>query len=166
MRVKNSISILMMLLIFGFSASAYGHCEIPCGIYGDKMRIDMWLEQITTLEKSMNQIVALSEEDDEDYNQIVRWVVNKDVHADDIREIAVQYFLAQRIQPVEDPNDQAAVDKYHKSLQVLHHIIVHAMKAKQTTDLEHVEKLRSLVGEFYELYFDEEMKAHLEEHEH
>jgi nickel superoxide dismutase len=166
MRVKNSVSILMVLLVFGFSASAFAHCEIPCGIYGDKMRIDMWLEQITTVEKSMNQIIELSKAGEKNYNQIVRWVVNKDEHADDIREIAVQYFLAQRIKPVEDPNDQAAVDTYHTSLQVLHHIIVHAMKAKQTTDLEHVEKLRSLVGEFYELYFDEEMEAHLEEHEH
>ena len=154
------ISILMLLFGFSLSALVYGHCEIPCGIYGDKMRIDMWLEQIDTVEKSMNQIMELSKDDTKNYNQIVRWVVNKDEHADDIREIAVQYFLTQRVKPAE-VSDQ----EYNKQLQVLHHIIVHAMKAKQTTDLEHVTKLRELVKEFYSLYFDEEMQKHLEEHE-
>jgi len=166
MKNQKSIFALLAVFIIGLSASAFSHCEIPCGIYGDKMRFDMWLEQITTVEKSMNQIVELSQAGDKNYNQIVRWVTNKDKHADDIREIAVDYFLAQRIKPVADPNDKAAVEKYQKSLETLHHIIVYSMKAKQTTDLENVEKLRSLVADFYKLYFDEEMEEHLKEHEH
>lgn len=166
MQAKKMIYFSTILLMFGLSANGFAHCEIPCGIYGDKMRFDMWLEQITTVEKSMTQIVELSQAGDKNYNQIVRWVTNKDKHADDIRDIAVDYFLAQRIKPVADLNDKAAVEKYQKSLQALHHIIVHSMKAKQTTDLEHIEKLRSLVAEFYELYFDEKMEAHLKEHEH
>jgi len=166
MKNQKSIFALLAVFIIGLSASAFSHCEIPCGIYGDKMRFDMWLEQITTVEKSINQIVELSQAGDKNYNQIVRWVTNKDKHADDIREIAVDYFLAQRIKPVADPNDKAAVEKYQKSLETLHHIIVYSMKAKQTTDLENVEKLRSLVADFYKLYFDEEMEEHLKEHEH
>ena len=164
MHIKKNLSVLLFVLFVGLSASAFAHCEIPCGIYGDKMRFEMWLEQITTVEKSMNQIVELSKAGEKNYNQIVRWVYNKDKHADDIREIAVQYFLAQRIKPVEDTNDQAAVTKYNESLTVLHHIIVHSMKAKQTTDLEHVETLRTLVEKFYKLYFDEEMEEHLKGH--
>ena len=46
----------------------------------------------------------------------------------------------------------------------LHMILVHAMKAKQTTDLAHVEKLRVLVEKFSELYFDEKDLEHLREH--
>jgi len=164
MMKKTVFIITTLMFISGLYSTARGHCEIPCGIYGDKMRFDMWLEQITTVEKSMNQIVALSKESPVNYNQIVRWVTNKDVHADDIREIAVQYFLAQRVQPT--AADAEEYKTYTAQLETLHHIIVHAMKAKQTTDLEHVEELRKLVKKFYELYFDEEMKAHLEEHEH
>ena len=126
-----SLLILLAVVLLGLSASAFSHCEIPCGIYTDKMRFGMWLEQITTVEKSMNQIVELSKAGDKNYNQIVRLVTNKDKHADDIREIAVQYFLPQRIKPVADANDKAANEKYAKQLQVLHHIIVHSMKAKQ-----------------------------------
>ncbi len=164
--MKHPKYLIFVLLFAGlYATTAWSHCEIPCGIYGDKMRFDMLLENITTVEKSMNQIVRLSEKSPVNYNQIVRWVNNKDSHADYIREIAVQYFLAQRVKPV-DPSDKGAVKDYQAKLQVLHHIVVHAMKSKQTTDLEHVEKLRDLVEEFYELYFDKEMKEHLEEHKH
>ena len=140
MSIKKSLFLLLVVFIVGLSASAFAHCEIPCGIYTDQMRFEMWLEQITTVEKSMNQIEKLSQAGDKNYNQIVRWVTNKDKHADDIREIAVQYFLTQRIKPVADANDVVANEKYAKELQVLHHIIVFSMKAKQTTDVQHVEK--------------------------
>ena len=166
MNVKSSMSILAVMLLFAFSTLAFAHCEIPCGIYHDKMRIDMWEEQITTVEKSMTEIIELSQAGEKNYNQIVRWVNNKEKHADDIREIAVQYFLAQRIKPVADANDKAAVEKYVNTLQVLHNIIIETMKAKQTTDLQHVEMLRNLVKQFYKLYFDEEMQEHLEEDHH
>lgn len=166
MKVIKVFAVMVSILVFGMAASLFAHCQIPCGIYGDKMRFDMLEEQITTVEKSMNQIVELSKAGDKNYNQIVRWVNNKDQHADDIIEIATQYFLAQRVKPVMDHSDEAANEKYAHELAALHQIIVHAMKAKQTTDLEHVEKLRSLVKSFYKLYFNEEMEEHMKEHQH
>ena len=131
--------------------SAQGHCEIPCGIYGDQMRFAMWEEAITTVEKSMKEIVRLSAEDKPNTNQVVRWVQNKEKHAQDIRELAVQYFLAQRVKPVE-PGDTAAHRAYLRKLELLHRIVVHAMKAKQTTDLAHVKALRGLVHDFQDAY--------------
>jgi nickel superoxide dismutase len=128
------------------------------------MRFEMWEEQITTVEKSMKQIVALSKEDTKNYNQIVRWVNNKEKHANDIIEIATQYFLTQRIKPLKDHGDTEAATKYAHQLGALHEIIVYSMKAKQTTDLEHVTKLRELVKTFYKFYFNEEMESHMEEH--
>ncbi len=151
-------ALFLLFVVFGISSSVFAHCQIPCGIYGDKMRFDMWMEQIATIEKSMNQINELSRAETPNYNQIVRWVNNKDKHADDIMEIALQYFLAQRIKP--------GKDNYAEQLKNVHLIIIHAMKAKQTTDLEHVQKLRDLVKSFHKLYFNEEMKPHPEEHSH
>ena len=160
MRSKSIPALLLAVFVIGATANVFAHCQIPCGIYGDKMRFDMWGEQITTIEKSMNQIIELSKAETPNYNQIVRWVSNKDKHADDIMEIALQYFLAQRIKPVADANDKAANEKYSAQLQTVHLIIAHAMKAKQTTDLEHVQKLRALVKQFYKLYYNEEMEEH------
>jgi len=164
MKSKLIPALLMAVFVIGTTATVFAHCQIPCGIYGDKMRFDMWSEQITTIEKSMKQIIELSKAEPVNYNQIVRWVNNKDKHADDIMQIALQYFLAQRIKPAADANDKAANEKYAAQLQTVHHIIVQAMRAKQTTDLEHVQRLRTLVRQLYKLYFEEEMEDHLKEH--
>jgi hypothetical protein len=43
----------------------------------------------------------------------------------------------------------------HK-LALLHHIQVHAMKAKQSSSLEEIETLRKLVAKFRTAYFGEE----------
>lgn len=129
--------------VFLFSASAASHCEIPCGIYDDKMRITMLEEHITTIEKSMGRIMDL--EKDHNSNQLVRWVLNKEQHAAALQEIVTQYFLTQRI--------KADQKQYSEKLSLLHQMLVYGMKCKQTTDLDHVSKLRELVKDFEKLYF-------------
>ena len=142
---------------------AWAHCEIPCGIYNDELRVQKIAEDLTTIEKSMNQIQKLSKDPKANINQFVRWVESKEVHADDIRQIVTQYFLAQR---VKFPKADNAKEKtqYTEKLTLLHRIIVHAMKAKQTTDLDHVETLRALLAQFRAVYFGAGGQAHLETH--
>jgi nickel superoxide dismutase len=148
---KKLVLVASVLLVF-FVSMVYSHCQIPCGIYGDRIRFDMLAEHITTIEKSMKLIAALSKEDDPDMNQIVRWVQNKEKHADEMSQIITQYFMAQRIKlPAE--GDLQAHDEYVKKLTRLHQMLVYSMKAKQTTDLSTVEKLRSLLAEFHQAYF-------------
>ncbi len=143
-------SILAGLAIF--ASMAYSHCQIPCGIYGDQMRFDMIAEHITTIEKSMKLITELSSQDKANTNQIVRWVQNKDEHADELSHIITYYFMAQRVK-LPPEGDAKAHNEYVKKLTLLHEMLVYTMKAKQTTDLANVEKLRSLLGEFREAYF-------------
>jgi len=138
---------------------ARSHCEIPCGIYNDRMRLDMIAEHITTIEKSMNQIVELSAAGDKNYNQIVRWVTNKEEHANELQHVVTQYFLTQRIKPA-DPSSKEDYAKYRKHLELLHKMLVSAMKAKQTTDLAHVAALRALADEFRASYLGPEGEAH------
>ena len=143
------------LFVSALSLSAFqsqAHCEIPCGIYGDSVRISLIYEHIETVEKSMNMINELSAQANPDYNQLVRWVVNKEEHAKKIQDIVSQYFLHQRIKPVDPDNDEAYA-KYQKQLEALHHILVFAMKAKQTTDVDVTDTLREKVGNFESLYF-------------
>jgi nickel superoxide dismutase len=138
-----------MALVFG--TIAYSHCQIPCGIYGDQGRFDMISEHIMTVEKSMNTINELSKQENPDMNQIIRWVQNKDKHADELTDIVTYYFMAQRVKPPQ-ATEGKDYDTYVKKLTLLHQMIVHAMKAKQTTNLDHVEQLRSLLSEFHEAY--------------
>jgi nickel superoxide dismutase len=152
--------ILIMVLL---PAMLFAHCQIPCGIYGDKTRIVLMQEHITTIEKSMKEIERLSSADKMNYNQLVRWVNNKDKHADDFTGIVTYYFLAQRIK-ITDASDKEDFDKYQNQLILLHQMIVFAMKCKQTTNLENVTKLSELLDKFVETYFSEEDIKHLKEH--
>ena len=137
--------ILVTLMIFFSAANAAAHCEIPCGIYDDSLRIKIIAEHLTTIEKSMKNIVELSRQAPVNYNQLVRWISNKEEHAAKIQHIVSQYFMTQRIKL--DAKD------YSEKLSVLHKILVYAMKCKQTTDLTHIATLRSLLKEFETLYF-------------
>jgi nickel superoxide dismutase len=143
--------VVAALLIFGGSTMVLSHCEIPCGIYNDPMRLDMMAEDIKTIEKSMNQITQLSADKDKDYNQLIRWVNNKEHHSDQLSDIVTQYFMKQRIKPV-DKTEKKAYEEYINKLTLLHAMMVYSMKCKQTTDLEYVEKLRSCLTEFRTAY--------------
>ncbi len=143
--------ILLPLILLTLHGSALSHCEIPCGIYGDEARFATIAENLKTIEKSMNQIIQLSADPGKNMNQLVRWVNNKESHADHIREIAAQYFLAQRIKAPAGV-DPTAHKAYSEKLALLHQIIVSAMKCKQTTDIAHVKKSRELLQAFQALY--------------
>jgi nickel superoxide dismutase len=150
------LATLTLAVTLTVAASAGAHCQIPCGIYDDELRVRLIEEHITTVEKSMNQIISLSAAETVDYNQLVRWVDNKEKHAQEIQDIVTAYFMAQRIKPPKDHGDEPAVNEYLHKLALLHQIQVHAMKAKQSTDLEQIETLRELVTKFRKAYFGEE----------
>jgi nickel superoxide dismutase len=133
------------LLVVLSTSSVAAHCEIPCGIYDDELRIKLMAEHVTTIEKSMKQIVTLSGKQPVNQNQLVRWVNNKENHANAFQEIVTQYFMTQRI--------KLDTQKYGQKVTLLHKMLVSAMKCKQTTDLNHIEALRSLIQEFSSLYF-------------
>ncbi|MDC0584272.1 superoxide dismutase, Ni [Bacteroidales bacterium] len=150
--MKKSIiqfSVLISLLLGTQKLSA--HCEIPCGIYGDSLRIALISEHITTIEKSMNKINELADKNDN--NQLIRWVINKEEHAKKLQEIVSQYFLHQRIKPT-DPANSTAYKQYIQKLELLHKLLVYSMKAKQSTDLLYIEKLRETLHSFEHAYFE------------
>ena len=97
------------------TGAALAHCEIPCGIFHDELRIELIKEHIETIEKSANSITELSKASPVNYNQLVRWIDNKEDHANQLQEIVTQYFMFQRVKPA-DPNDAAATAAYPKPL--------------------------------------------------
>ncbi len=153
--MKNTMLTLAISgLCMAGALSAHAHCEIPCGIYDDQARLHMILEHATTIEKSMTKITALSADASKNSNQLSRWVSNKEAHADEVQELVTQYFMTQRIK-VPKKGDKAANAKYNAELGMLHQMLVHAMKAKQTTDATHAEALRTLVQSFSQSYLGE-----------
>lgn len=150
---KKLVVLVILVLAMVCTSMVRSHCQIPCGIYDDPARFDMIAEHITTIEKSMKLITELSKEDKPNMNQIVRWVGNKEKHVEQLSQIVTYYFMVQRVKPA-DKADIASYQKYVKQLTLLHRMLVHGMKAKQTTDLSNVEKLRTLLAEFRTVYFE------------
>ena len=147
--MKNlAYAFMLTLLTMTFSIPFAGaHCQIPCGIYDDQLRAQLIAEHATTIEKSMKQIVELSKASpsSSNYNQLMRWISNKEEHATKVQKIVTAYFMTQRIKPGQD--------KYSEKVILLHKMMLAAMKCKQTTDIAHVNSLRDHLKEFEKLYF-------------
>lgn len=113
---------------------AHAHCQIPCGIYDDHARVQSMLEDTATVEKSVKLIAELANKADaQSQNQLVRWVMNKEKHAQQIISTISDYFLTQRVKPSQKD--------YTERLLKHHAVIIAAMKVKQNTDMKYVKTL-------------------------
>jgi nickel superoxide dismutase len=156
---------LSMGVLFTPGSRVLAHCQIPCGIYNDQMRVVMLQEHITTIKKSMDQINELSKDPAANANQLTRWVMNKEDHADAFAEIVTKYFLQQRVKPT-DARSGKEWDGYVEKIRLCHEMLVATMKAKQTTDLQYVDQLSTLVEDFKKAYFSAEDLATMKAHGH
>ena len=156
--MKFSSYVITILLII--TAQLNAHCQIPCGVYDDTMRVKMIEEHTLTILKSMNYI-SINQNDLEKQNQVTRWIINKEQHAQEIQDIISEYFLTQRIKLKDDSKESK--DIYHAQLAALHNILLDAMKCKQTTDSNMTTSLLENLNKFVNLYFDEHGKKHLGE---
>jgi len=151
MKKNTFLLVSIMAFVMLFCGQFFAHCQIPCGIYDDETQFTLMLEDVTTIEKSMTQITSLSKEQSPNYNQIVRWVDNKETHADKLAEIITFYFMTQRIKPITDTSSPDYA-KYNRELDLLHQMLILTMKTKQTTDLQNCSDLRKLITEFKTTY--------------
>lgn len=141
------LSALLVLAVLAAPRFAAAHCQIPCGIYDDHARVMSMLEDVETVKKSVTEMIGLNDKADlQSRQQFVRWVNNKELHAQKIIETISNYFLTQRVKP-----DQ---ENYAERLQKHHAVILLAMKAKQTADLKVVEQLGAAVAAL-EAYYPE-----------
>jgi nickel superoxide dismutase len=135
--LKATVALVLTALMF--SPLAYSHCQVPCGIYDDHARVKAMLEDAATTRKAVTLINDLSGKTDaQSNNQIVRWVVNKEQHAQNIISTISDYFLTQRV--------KAKQKDYAERLQKHHAVIVAAMKVKQNADMKFVETLEKRIN--------------------
>ena len=155
-------SVLALVFILSVSSNVYGHCQVPCGIYDDAVRIVQIEEDIATIRKAMGMIKGLAGKSDaQSMNQMIRWVNTKDEHASRIQESVSSYFLAQRIKPKK--KGESGRQKYVNQTLLLQQLIVAAMKCKQNVEQSKCDVASDLVTEFSVSYFDEHGMEHLKE---
>lgn len=141
------------------AAPVAAHCQTPCAIYDDKLRMQVVEEHLITIERSMMMIRDLGNESPVDFNQLIRWIDNKETHAQGIQDTVTSYFMTQRIVPAESTEGEAW-DEYIHRLTLLHGIQIAAMKVKQTSEQSDVQHLRSLIEQFRGAYFGKEGSRH------
>lgn len=128
------------------------HCQVPCGIYADNNVLGKMHTDFETIDKATQKITELTatpEAAAANAHQIVRWVNNKESHAQAIQETVTNYFLAQRLKVAEAETDK---ENYLKKLTTCHKVIVAAMKCKQVADPKAVETLHHELHTFMELF--------------
>ena len=124
------------------------HCQVPCGIYDDSARVTAMLEDATTVSKSMKLIGELAGKTDaQSQNQMVRWVMNKEKHAQKVISTISDYFLTQRV--------KTSQKDYAERLAKHHAVIVAAMKAKQNADAKFGEALTKSIEALAPYYVKE-----------
>jgi len=145
----------LIITILFFSNTIFAHCQVPCGIYDDVLRILQIKEDFNTINKAMDKIRELSQYSDEtSHNQLTRWVIAKEDHASNIQKIISEYFLTQRIKDTHQ--------NYIEHTTILQKLLVIAMKCKQTLEQDNVNNGLSLITSFSEVYFDSHGLKHLE----
>ena len=145
--MKDLIKVFIVLVVSlaTYSPVAYSHCQIPCGIYDDHARVKTMLEDAATTRKSVQLIAELSGKSDaQSNNQIVRWVMNKENHAQNVISSISDYFLTQRV--------KSEQKDYVERLKKHHAVIVAAMKVKQNADMKYVDALEASIKELLSYY--------------
>ena len=103
------------------------------------------LEDADTIQKTVILIKENSGKNDaQSNNQLVRSIANKESHAQSIIETISDYFLTQRVKPSQSD--------YTERLKKHHAVIVASMKAKQNSDLQHVDDLKLAIVELEQYY--------------
>ena len=133
--IKFCVYFFTLCLVGSYS---FGHCQVPCGIYDDVSRVQQMLEDVSTINKAIDQIIELNDKSDaQSAQQLVRWVNNKEIHADKIIATISNYFLTQRVKP--------SAEDYLVRLSLHHRVILLSMKVKQNADAQVAQDLRQAV---------------------
>lgn len=131
--------------LFASTAITQAHCQVPCGIYDDNARVVSMLEDAATASKAIKMINELAGKTDaQSQNQLARWVMNKESHAQKVIASIADYFLTQRV--------KSSQEDYQDRLVKHHEVIVLAMKVKQGVDAEAAENLAKAISALESYY--------------
>ena len=92
--MQKAIQVIFICCII-IKSDLLAHCQVPCGIYDDALRVISIQEDFETINKAINEIIQLQENsEDPNFNQIVRWINTKEEHATRIKKQFPNIFLS------------------------------------------------------------------------
>mmetsp|Transcript_4413 Transcript_4413/g.14148 ORF Transcript_4413/g.14148 Transcript_4413/m.14148 type:complete len:157 (-) Transcript_4413:92-562(-) len=124
------------------------HCQVPCGIFTDDLRVRGIKEDAQTIRKAVVQISELHAASTlQDVHQLGRWINTKEEHATKIMSVIGDYFLAQKVK-----KEMLSEGEYKEVLVAHHAVMVAAMKTKQSVELAPVDALDAAIAAMEPIY--------------
>eukprot|EP00316_Scyphosphaera_apsteinii_P022194 CAMPEP_0119310430 /NCGR_PEP_ID=MMETSP1333-20130426/19412_1 /TAXON_ID=418940 /ORGANISM="Scyphosphaera apsteinii, Strain RCC1455" /LENGTH=154 /DNA_ID=CAMNT_0007314613 /DNA_START=33 /DNA_END=497 /DNA_ORIENTATION=+ len=125
------------------------HCQVPCGIFDDPVRVMQLKEDAATVRKAMVQINELSASPGPlALNQATRWILTKEDHAKSIISTVSEYMLCQRVKKELFETSE----EYAQALIAHHSLLTAAVKTKQVVDVSACDVLDSAINEVGKMY--------------
>jgi ubiquitin len=133
-----------------------GHCQVPCGIFDDPKLVVELREAAATIRKAIEEIDILSPQvvtSPVAFNQMTRWVMTKEEHAQKIIDLTANYCLCQRVKPFGSPGSPfESEENYMQAVKAHHLLMVAAMKTKQGVGVEQCEALDHALDDVQKMY--------------
>ncbi len=150
-RLSRILSTFVLLAAWN-APRVWAHCQVPCGIFDDNMKLMSLIQDADTVIKAVTEIQKLEGKTDaQSVQQMVRWVNNKESHAQAIISSITDYYLTQRV--------KASQDDYQERLVKHHTAMVAAMKAKQSAGPEAAQALKDALAAL-EVYYPAPAHTH------
>jgi ubiquitin-small subunit ribosomal protein S27Ae len=128
-----------------------GHCQVPCGIFDDPAMVAELKEAAATIRKAIvqaNELHSVASSSVLSTNQLVRWILVKEEHADKIINKVSAYCLCQRVKKEIFQDDNG----YVQALKAHHAVMQAAMKAKQNVDASVCDALDHALEDMAKMY--------------
>ncbi len=162
LRLSRFLTIAVLCASFGVS-NLWAHCQVPCGIFDDYLKLQSLIQDADTVIKAANEMQKLAGKSDaQSMQQFIRWTNNKESHAEHVIHSISDYYLAQRV--------KTNMEDYNERLLKHHAVMIAAMKAKQSANPETGAALKAALIELAPYYphpkVDHDAKAHTHDHKH
>ena len=134
------------------AALTRAHCQVPCGIFDDPVRVTLLKEDAATVRKAMVQINELSTSvsggEALALNQATRWVLTKDEAAGTLLTTVSEYMLCPRVKKeLFEKNEE-----YLEALAAHHGVLAAAVKTKQVVDAAACDALDHAIADLAPMY--------------
>lgn len=144
LRTPHFITLSILFVTLGAS-QLWAHCQVPCGIFDDYIKLQTMIQDADTIHKAAAEMQKLAGKSDaQSTQQFIRWANNKESHAQSIIEAISDYYLTQRV--------KTSMDDYNDRLLKHHAVMIAAMKAKQSSGTEAADTLKASLAALEPFY--------------
>lgn len=142
-----------MLFTFG-RLDLSAHCQLPCGIYHDDMIYDLIDQYAETMYKGITVMNQSKLDSVHDFNELTRWVIEKEKESNETAQLITFYFLQQKIKPGE-PETTKRLEAAHKLLFLL-------VAIKQNNEIRFVDQFAKQWEDFKLMFHPEGYECKVE----